>query len=65
MKKLLRYLISQTKIIETYKNILDNLAQLDFIEDIFHIRMILTNNDLKEATETGIVGTLQLPESGL
>ena len=42
-----------------------NLAQLDFIEDVFNIRMILTNNDLKTATETGIVGTLQLPEGGL
>ena len=44
---------------------INNLAQLDFIEDIFQIRMILTNNDIKRATETGIVGTLQLPESGL
>ena len=42
-----------------------SLAQLDFIEDVFNIRMILTNNDLKSATETGIVGTLELPEGGL
>ena len=42
-----------------------NLAQLDFVEDVFNIRMILTNNDLKSATETGIVGTLELPEGGL
>ena len=42
-----------------------SLAQLDFVEDIFNIRMTLTNNDLKQATETGIVGTLQLPEGGL
>ena len=42
-----------------------SLAQLDFVEDIFNIRMTLTNNDLKQATETGIVGTLELPEGGL
>ena len=42
-----------------------SLAQLDFVEDIFNIRMTLTNGDLKRATETGIVGTLQLPEGGL
>ena len=42
-----------------------NLAQLDFVEDIFNIRMTLTNGDIKRATETGIVGTLQLPEGGL
>ena len=42
-----------------------SLAQLDFVEDIFNIRMTLTNGDIKRATETGIVGTLQLPEGGL
>ena len=41
---------------------ISDLAQLDFIEDIFQIRMTLTNNNIKEATKTGIVGTLELPE---
>ena len=41
---------------------INDLAQLDFIEDIFQIRMTLTDNNIKEATKTGIVGTLELPQ---
>ena len=33
-----------------------------YIEDIFQIRMTLSNNDIKQATKTGIVGTLELPQ---
>ena len=62
MKKLLRYLISQIKLMLTYKVYINDLAQLDFIEDIFQIRMTLTDNNIKEATKTGIVGTLELPQ---
>ena len=41
---------------------INDLAQLDFIEDIFQIRMTLTDNNIKEATKTGIVGTLELQQ---
>lgn len=45
------------------QNYLSNLEKIDFLEDVFKIRMILTNNNLEEATKEGIVSTMQLPEN--
>ena len=44
------------------QNYLDHLSKIDFIEDIFDIRMILTNNDLEKATKSSTTQTLILPE---
>jgi hypothetical protein len=41
---------------------LGHLAQLDFIEDIFNIRMTLTNNDLEKSTKAGTASSIELPE---
>tara|TARA_X000001382_G_scaffold98767_1_gene73167 strand:+ start:359 stop:2023 length:1665 start_codon:yes stop_codon:yes gene_type:complete len=43
------------------QNYLDSLSKLDFIEDIFSIRMILTDNDLEKATKSSATSTLALP----
>ena len=45
------------------QNYLSNLSKLDFIEDIFNIRMSLTNNDLEQATKAGTTSVLTLPEN--
>ena len=45
------------------QNYLSNLEKIDFLEDVFKIRMILTNNNLEEATKEGIVSTMQLPDN--
>ena len=45
------------------QNYLQDLSKLDFIEDIFNIRMTLTNNNLEEATKAGTTSVLTLPEN--
>jgi len=45
------------------QNYLSDLSKLDFLEDIFNIRMSLTNNDLEQATKAGTTSVLTLPEN--